>query len=299
MRGGRAARPSAAGRTCHTPRTARGAARRSAEVARHEHLRQIADPAPSSAATSPASSRHRSTADTGSRTGDEQRSVTVPAARARRRARTAGRPRRGSRARSRPAGPRCGSSSSGAARRRVSARPTRRGRGTRSPSRCSARLPRARRPYPARARRANSMFSCGSHSTRRAGRDVESHALARAGPPRCTARGAGRGEEHLRPAPGPQLELQLVAAGDAAGRMHDDRVAGRVALGIERLLHDERPVVAPRREHGARAAALVRQRERGAPPGCSDRLSAAHVRLIPPATPGRRPDPCRRRGRAR
>src|SRR5579871_2565880 len=63
----------------------------------------------------------------------------------------------------------------------------------------------------------------------------------------------------------------MVAAGDTPRRMHDDDVAGGVALGIERFLHDERTVVPALLQHGARTAAGEFQIERSAPGGCRRR----------------------------
>jgi hypothetical protein len=78
------------------------------------------------------------------------------------------------------------------------------------------------------------------------------------------------------------IKGELVAARDAAGWMNDDRVAYRVALGIERLLHDERTLLLPPGKHAPVPAALERERELGFPGG-SHRLGQAHRKIIPPA----------------
>ena len=50
----------------------------------------------------------------------------------------------------------------------------------------------------------------------------------------------GRGDQRVRARVHLHVDAQLVAADDAAGRMHEIDVAG-IAFGIERPLHDERP----------------------------------------------------------
>src|SRR5258706_4957844 len=78
-------------------------------------------------------------------------------------------------------------------------------------------------------------------------------------------------------------EFQLVATRDAGWRVHEDGVADRAALGIERLLHDERPVVPPFREHRAPFATLEFQTQFPLPGG-ENRLRKPHVPIIPPAS---------------
>src|SRR5215510_3386238 len=46
--------------------------------------------------------------------------------------------------------------------------------------------------------------------------------------------------------------FELIAARDTTGRMDQRCVADRHAFWIERLLHDQRPIVAPMRKHRAR-----------------------------------------------
>ena len=66
---------------------------------------------------------------------------------------------------------------------------------------------------------------------------------------------ARRGQQRGRVRLQAQLQLQRIAAGDAAGRMHDDAVAYRIPLRIERLLHQQRPAVLASGERGAPARA--------------------------------------------
>ena len=63
------------------------------------------------------------------------------------------------------------------------------------------------------------------------------------------------------------VEGQAVAAGDAAGRMHEDVLADFRAFGVEVLLHPQRSGVAPRHRAGGVAGAGVGQLQLGVPGG--------------------------------
>jgi hypothetical protein len=102
------------------------------------------------------------------------------------------------------------------------------------------------------------MLSCGSHST------VASAAMCSARSERRERAGAAvplggarRGDQRLRAGRSGDVHLQRVAAGDAARRMQQQRVAHRVAFGVERLLHTQRAAVLAPRQHGATARGAV------------------------------------------
>ncbi len=78
------------------------------------------------------------------------------------------------------------------------------------------------------------------------------------------------------------VQRELVAAGDAAGRMHDDDVADVRALGIERLLHDQGTILLATGEHRALAVRGKCKREARLP-GLRNRFGKAHPKIIPPA----------------
>ena len=82
--------------------------------------------------------------------------------------------------------------------------------------------------------------------------------------PLCRAR---RRELCLRERKDGDVEGEPISADDTRRRMHDDVLTECVALGIERLLHDQRPAMQPPSEHGSAAAALVAERELTAPAG--------------------------------
>ncbi len=63
----------------------------------------------------------------------------------------------------------------------------------------------------------------------------------------------------------PDPHVEAVAARDAAGRMHDYRMADGLAFRVERALHAQRAVVQPVREGRARAVPLETEFEAGAP----------------------------------
>ena len=76
----------------------------------------------------------------------------------------------------------------------------------------------------------NTIVSCGSHSS--TPRATAGALLRRAGPRSCRLRGPGRREQRVRPSR--DTDVDRIAAGDAAGRMHDDRVTDGRAFRIER-----------------------------------------------------------------
>jgi hypothetical protein len=63
-----------------------------------------------------------------------------------------------------------------------------------------------------------------------------------------------------------RVEVQTIAAHDAARRMQDVDVTDARALGKKWALHGERPLVAPMREHARAADVLEPELERRAPP---------------------------------
>ena len=65
----------------------------------------------------------------------------------------------------------------------------------------------------------------------------------------------------VRAGTGVDPDRQRIAADDAARRMDDDRLAYLGTLGIERLLHAQRPAVRPGGEHGSRGVALEHEIE--------------------------------------
>jgi hypothetical protein len=88
--------------------------------------------------------------------------------------------------------------------------------------------------------------------------------------------GRGRGEQNVRCGARIDIDDELVAARDPARRMDEDGVTDPIAFGIERLLHDERPVVTARCEHRPAPATLVAQRELRAPASNVNGIGEAH-----------------------
>jgi len=109
---------------------------------------------------------------------------------------------------------------------------------------------------------------------------------------------ANAGLTEMTGATAPRLQLELIAARHARGRMHDDRVADVAAFRVERLLHHQRAVVPAPGEDRLCAAALEAELELGLP-GLRDGLGELHGPIIPPAMPSPGRAPCRRRRRAR
>ena len=106
---------------------------------------------------------------------------------------------------------------------------------------------------------------------------------------------ARRRQQRVRALIEPNLDVELVAARDARRGMHDDRVADGIAFGIQRLLNDERSVVAALREHRALAATLVFERESGTPAAKVYGIGDAHAAIILRGGLSRRRAPCPRR----
>jgi len=82
-------------------------------------------------------------------------------------------------------------------------------------------------------------------------------------------RRGGLRELRMRPGPDVEYDLQRVATRDAAGRVDDDDLAHRVALRVERLLHDQRAFVRAPRKTRATLRVLEAERKRRAPGRCS------------------------------
>src|SRR5207249_6214504 len=75
-------------------------------------------------------------------------------------------------------------------------------------------------------------------------RELESERLLRPGSGGAIPlAGTGRGKQGVAAWRGAYSERELVATGDAAGRVNHDRMADVRAFGIERLLHDQRAFV--------------------------------------------------------
>jgi hypothetical protein len=110
----------------------------------------------------------------------------------------------------------------------------------------------------------NTIVSRGSHSS--VPPTSNAHPLLRPGTGRAVPlRRPGRRQERGRAFRDRCGDPQLIAARDAARRMHDDRMADALALGIQRLLHDERPVVTSPGEDRLACATLETQIEFRAP----------------------------------
>jgi len=94
-------------------------------------------------------------------------------------------------------------------------------------------------------------------------------------------------------------QFQFIAAGNSRRRMHDDGVAHGLALGMQRLLDDERAVVSTGRQDGATFAPYESELKARAPAGGRVEVIPAHGPIILRAVAARRPSPCRRPRRAR